>query len=156
MPSSCVVGGCRHRVGNPSKIPKRPFLILHGAPTDKARRRKWDTRINRELGRVCSSVMEKYYVCSDHFHDTDYELSDMTRIQLMGYKGRMKLRLKAGAVPNTHPKWDELQLFINGRVQPEESTVTRKVCPNLRDPDRRDQFNCSKDVSARRTSIHGF
>ena len=80
-------------------------------------RQKWDKRVNRQPNHVCESKMKSYYVCSDHFNDSDYKTSDFNVMKLMGYEKRMKLRLNPEAIPNTHPEKDELLLFLNGEVQ---------------------------------------
>ena len=104
MPSSCVVGGCAHKVGQTSKQPGRKFLIMHKVPKDGQMRQKWDMRVNRQSDHVCENKMKTYYVCSDHFHDSDYETNDLTVMKLLGYEKRMRMRLKPNAVPNTHPE----------------------------------------------------
>ena len=67
--------------------------------------------------------MKSYYVCSDHFNDSDYKTSDFNVMKLMGYEKRLKLRLNPEAIPNTHPAKDELLLFLNGEVQINEGKI---------------------------------
>ena len=152
MPSSCVVGGCTHKVGQASKRPDRQFLIMHKAPRDKQIRQKWDVRVNRQPSHVCESKMTTYYVCSDHFHDSDYDPSDFNVMKLLGYEKRMKMRLKPEAIPNTHPDKDELQLYLNGQVHEGEvpshpvrskrARLTRRVLNEM------DEFSSSIDTAA--------
>ena len=152
MPSSCVVGGCTHQVGQASQRPDRQFLIMHKAPKDKQTRQKWDVRVNRQPSHVCESKMSTYYVCSDHFHDSDYDPIDFNMMKLLGYKKRMKMRLKPEAIPNTHPDKDELQLYLNGQVHEGEvpshparskrARLTRRVLNEM------DEFSSSIDTAA--------
>jgi hypothetical protein len=95
--------------------------------------------------------MSTYYVCSDHFHDSDYDPSDFNVMKLLGYKKRMKMRLKPEAIPNTHPDKDELQLYLNGQVHEGEvpshparikrARLTRRVLNEM------DEFSSSIDTA---------
>ena len=52
--------------------------------------------------------MKTYYVCSDHFNDSDYNKNDFNVMKLLGYEKRMRLRLNPEAVPNTHLEKDDV------------------------------------------------
>ena len=44
--------------------------------------------------------MKFYYVCSDHFCDEDYQISDWTCYKVVGPSKNMTMRLKPDAIPN--------------------------------------------------------
>ena len=55
MPSSCVVGGCTHQVGQASKRPYRQFLIMHKAPRDFITSHRGDKKL-------CITLVEMFTV----------------------------------------------------------------------------------------------
>lgn len=125
MPSSCVVGGCTLRAGQTSKRPGRQFLIMNKAPEDGQMRQKWDKRADRQPGHVCESKMKAYSVCSDLFHDPDYERSSFSEMKILGYDKKRDYGChQQQKVPNTDPERDELQLYLNGEVHIGEWTAS--------------------------------
>ena len=116
--SFCAMGGCSNR-GSRDKVSLhegRGFLRYYRLPTDKTHRRAWMSGMNRASGGLWKpSVFTR--VCSDHFHDVDFNVRDVARYRaLEDPLKRVVIRLKPGTVPNTDrgtgSRWDP---FARGR-----------------------------------------
>ena len=97
--SYCCVGGCTKSWGRDSSD-LRGFLRFHKFPSNKTLCKEWIARIGRQSSDINTKSM---VVCSDHFADNDFQLSDFVRAKVYSrnqLKG-VKVRIKRDAVPNT-------------------------------------------------------
>lgn len=87
MPS-CVVRGCKNRVR--VSADREPAVTFHRLPTEQAKRKAWLHACKRE------EVGTNARVCSDHFHESDFERD--LRAELLNSKP--KKLLKPNVVPS--------------------------------------------------------
>ena len=96
----CCVGGCSNLHGRKDQKSKvRHFLRFYTIPKDLPLRKKWEARLNRRKTDITASM----FVCSDHFHDSDFEPSPLLKSRI-NFTPKMQIPLKKGSVPNTDPE----------------------------------------------------
>ena len=96
----CCVGGCSNLHGRKDQKSKvRHFLRFYTIPKDLPLRKKWEARLNRRKTDITASI----FVCSDHFHDSDFEPSPLLKSRI-NFTPKMQIPLKKGSVPNTDPE----------------------------------------------------
>ena len=101
--SFCSMGGCSNRSSRntTSSHPGRDFLRYLRPPQDAQERKKWMTRMKRDI--KSWTIGNNTRICSDHFFETDFEEEDLER-----YRSRLgtddkvtHIRLKPNSLPNT-------------------------------------------------------
>ena len=97
----CCVGGCTNDLGRQSSS-FRHFLRFYNFPKDKVISKKWVARINR---RPCDVRTKTMHVCSDHFCDEDFVLSNFLRSKI-SFSDKMHIPLKQDSIPNAIPNTD--------------------------------------------------
>lgn len=106
-----------------SNIPGRGFLRFYKLPKNEVRRIQWVSRMKRQFGWKPSNYTK---ICSDHFHDNDFEPGDLMKFRDNPNLPNLKLRLKQDAIPCTDRNTGQ---YIDPLISP--STPKRPV-PRMR------------------------
>ena len=91
----CCVGNCSKKSGKGQQSDVRHFLRFYPIPKDQVLRKKWEMRVNRRK----EDITDTMFVCSDHFHDSDFESSSFIKSRI-SYCPKMHIPLKKDSIPN--------------------------------------------------------
>ncbi|XP_063052544.1 uncharacterized protein LOC134447152 isoform X1 [Engraulis encrasicolus] len=134
---------------------RQPYLRFHGFPTDQVVRKMWITAIKRDEGETFKIKQGSTYVCSRHFHESDYITgSDSGLLALDNFApGR---RLKVNTVPSRF-EWNNWGLPTRESVykRVNKRMVDREISPDL--PSEQTQlWVAMEELSALVVREHGY